>query len=389
LGYTTPQFVANVRYRTARYLFVISRDFTAFSLLRVLAGVFGAALNSGAMAEQGDTGPQPEAESSPLEWFKALPVPLEPAFPAAGAVEHCSDKPQGPAWIDRMQAALYRSTCSTAVWFDGFFGSARFDDEYQATHGSIAVGTLWDERDHWDPSLRFRVQMDLPHMSDRFSAFVGKVDAEEFVTEQRDDFDTLPRQLGREDDDQVLFGLGYSQPRSHGGHFDVSAGTSLALPTEPYAKLTYRIAIPILERSLLRLRESVFWEESEHLGATTRIDLERLLSDDFLVRLTGSATFTQETEGVRWFSQLTLFQNLHKGRAISYQLGIAAETDLDVPVTDYGLRVIYRRSIFNREWLFLELRSSVTWPREDLLEDRETNLGAGVALEMMFGERRH
>ena len=389
MGYTTTQILANVRYRTARYLFVISRDFTAFSLLRVLAGVFGAALSTGAMAEQGDSGPQPEAESSPLEWIKALPVPLEPAFPVAGAVEHCSDKPQGPAWIDRMQAALYRSTCSTAVWFDGFFGSARFDDEYQATHGSVSVGTLWDERDHWDPSLRFRVQMDLPHMSDRFSAFVGKVDAEEFVTEQRDDFDTLPRQLGREDDDQVLFGLGYSQPRSHGGHFDVSAGTSLALPTEPYGKLTYRIAIPILERSLLRLRESVFWEESEHLGATTRIDLERLLSDDFLVRLTGSATFTQETEGVRWFSQLTLFQNLHKGRAISYQLGITAESDLDVPVTDYGLRVIYRRSIFNREWLFLELRSSITWPREDLLEDRETNLGAGVALEMMFGERRH
>jgi hypothetical protein len=46
-----------------------------------------------------------------------------------------------------MQAALYRSMCSTAVWFDGFFGSTRFDDEYQATHGSLAVGTLWDERD--------------------------------------------------------------------------------------------------------------------------------------------------------------------------------------------------------------------------------------------------
>ena len=139
----------------------------------------------------------------------------------------------------------------------------------------------------------------------------------------------------------------------------------------------------------MRLRESVFWEEDEHLGATTRIDLDRLLSDDFLVRLTGSATFTQETEGVRWFSQLTLFQNLHKGRAISYQLGITAETDLDVPITDYGLRVIYRRSIFNREWLFLELRSSITWPREDVLENRVTNLGAGVALEMMFGERRY
>jgi len=147
--------------------------------------------------------------------------------------------------------------------------------------------------------------------------------------------------------------------------------------------------LPLLERNLLRLRESVFWEESEHLGATTRIDLERLFTDDLLGRWTASATFTQETEGVRWFSQLTLFQNLHEGRAISYQVGITSESDLDVPITDYGLRVIYRRSIFNREWLFLELRSSITWPRKDLLEDRETNLGAGVALEMMFGERRY
>ena len=369
--------------------FVTSRYYATYHLRRMLAGVLGAVLSAAATAEEGATGPEPESESSPLEWIQALPVPLEPAFPAVGAGELCRDKPQGPAWIDRMQAALYRSTCSTAVWFDGFFGSARFDDEYQATHGSLAVGALWDERDHWDASLRFRVQVDLPQVSDRFSAFVGKVDADEFVTEQRDDFDTLPRQLGREEDDKVLFGLGYSQPRAHGGHFDASVGTTLEFPTDPYAKLTYRIAIPLLERNLLRLRESIFWEESERFGATTRIDLERLLSDDFLVRLTGSATFTQETEGVRWFSQLTLYQNLHEGRALSYQVGITAESDSEVPITDYGLRVIYRRSIFNREWLFLELRSSITWPRENLLERRVSNLGAGVALEMMFGERRY
>ena len=358
--------------------------------MRGIAAVAISALLVGApRAQEAANEPRPATGPSPLEWIKALPVPLAPAFPVIQASELCRDKPQGPAWIDRMQSALYRSMCSTAVWFDGFFGSARFDDEYQATHGSLAVGTLWDERDHWDPSLRFRVQVDLPQVSDRFSAFVGKVDADEFVTEQRDDFDALPRQLGREDDDKVLFGLGYSQPRARGGHFDTSVGTSLDIPTEPYAKLTYRIALPLLERNLLRLRESLFWEENERFGATTRIDLEQLMADDFLVRLTGSATFTQETEGVRWFSQLTLFQNLHEGRAISYQLGIASESDLEVPVTDYGLRIIYRRSIFDREWLFLELRSSITWPRENPFENRESNLGAGVALEMMFGERRH
>jgi len=353
----------------------------------MLAGVCGAALSAAVTAEEGATEPEPETEFSPLEWIQALPVPLEPAFPVVGASELCRDKPQGPVWIDRMQAALYRSMCSTAVWFDGFFGSARFDDEYQATHGSLAVGALWDERDHWDPSVRFRLQVELPQLSDRFSGFVGKVDADEFVTEQRDDFDTLPRQFGQEVDDKVLFGLGYSEPRGHGGHFDASVGTSLDSPTEPYAKVTYRIAVPLLARNLLRLRESIFWEESERLGATTRIDLERLFTNDLLGRWTGSATVTQESEGVRWFSQLTLYQNLHDGRALSYQVGITAESDSEVPITDYGLRVIYRRSIFDWVRLFLELRSNIIWPRENLLERREANIGAGVALGVMFGER--
>ena len=353
------------------------------------AGALAMQAWSGATAQEVGSNPAPEEGSAAVELIRALTLPIEQAFPLTDATELCRDKPQGPAWIDRMQSALYRSMCSTAAWFDGFFGNARFDDEYQATHGSLAVGALWDESDHWDPSVRFRVHVELPQLSERFSGFVGKVDADEFVTEQRDDFDTLPRQFGREVDDKVLFGLGYSEPRGRGGHFDASLGTSLQSPAEPYAKLTYRIALPLLERNLLRLRESVFWEDSERFGATTRFDLERLFTDDLLGRWTGSATFTQETEGVRWFSQLTLYQNLRNGRALSYQVGIAAESDSEVPITDYGLRVIYRRSIFNREWLFLELRSSITWPREVLLERREANLGAGVALEIMFGERKN
>jgi hypothetical protein len=55
-------------------------------------------------------------------------------------------------------------------------------------------------------------------------------------------------------------------------------------------------------------------------------------------------------------------------------------------IADYGLRVIYRRRIY-LEWLFLELRSSITWPRETLIERREPNWSAGIALEMLFGDR--
>ena len=68
---------------------------------------------------------------------------------------------------------------------------------------------------------------------------------------------------------------GYGQPGRGGGHFDAGVGARLGWPLEPYAKGTYRFARPFLGRNLIRLREAIFWEEQEHFGATTRVDLER------------------------------------------------------------------------------------------------------------------
>ena len=322
-------------------------------------------------------------------WIEHVPIPLEPKGLPAEPKGLCEDKPGGPAWLDRMQAGLYRSMCLSAARFDGFFGNARFDDEYQATYGNVVLGALWDERDRLDPNLRFKVRLRLPQLDERFNAFIGKVDPDEQVTELRDDFDSLPRQFGRREDDAVLFGLGYSQPGRGGGYFDADVGTELGFPMDPYVKGRYRIALPFLARNVLRLRETIFWQDSEGVGATTRFDLERLLGEKFLARWTGSGTLTQNTEGVRWYSSATLYQNMGGGRALAYQAGISGESSRDVTVADYGLRLIYRQRI-HREWLFLELRSSITWPRETLLERREANLGAGAGLEMLFGERtRH
>jgi hypothetical protein len=179
-----------------------------------------------------------------------------------------------------------------------------------------------DERDDWDPSARFRARVRHPQLSKRFDAFIGKVDPEEYVTELRDDSDTLPRQFGRERDDAVLLGLGHGQPGRGGGHFDASVGARLGWPLEPYAKGTYRFVRLFLDRNLVRLRD----------------------------------------------------HNLGNGRALAYQGGIAGESDHEVGISDYGLRVIFRRRIYH-EWLFLDLRSSITWPRETLLERRESKSG--------------
>jgi hypothetical protein len=354
-------------------------------LLLALNGVFScAAAQSPAQESSPPKSDTVSVFDSRPAWLEAVPVELKD--PTTAAVELCEDKPGEQGWLSHVRAGIYRTLCFSAARFDGFFGNARFDDEYQALHGSVAVGANWDERDRWDPSVRFRAHIRLPQLNDRFNAFIGRVDPDEYVTEARDDFDTLPRQFAREQDDAVLLGLGYGQPGRGGGYFDTGVGAKLGWPLEPYAKGTFRYTRPFLDRNLIRLREAVFWEEQEHFGATTRVDLERQLAQDYLVRWTGSGTLTERTQGVRWFSNLTLYHGLGHGRAFAYQAGISGESDREVEIVDYGLRVIFRRRIY-REWLFLELRSSITWPRETLLERREPNLGIGAAIELTFGER--
>lgn len=304
--------------------------------------------------------------------------------PAIGADVTCEAGDQTLPWIDRVHRQMFEMTCATAYWFDGFFGTRHDSERYRRTHGSIAPGLRWDERDGFEPSLRFRAQLELPRLSERYNAFIGRLDRDEFVSNTESDFTALPSRFGA-DDDETLLGLGYSRSRKVGHDLDASAGVRLRFPLDPYVKGSYRYLTPIGRIHLLRASQTIFWQNSEGFGTTSRFDLDRALSETLLVRWGSSGTFSEESQGVRWRSGLTLFHSLDRTHALAYRVGIAGETDRDVDITDYGVEVIYRRR-FVREWLFLELRSGVTWPRESLEERRQANLGLGIAFELHFGE---
>ena len=60
----------------------------------------------------------------------------------------------------------------------------------------------------------------------------------------------------------------------------------------------------------------------------------------------------------------------------------------DLVTTEAGqahFEVRFRRRIL-RDWFFVELSARVGWPREFLIEERETNLGIGIEFEMQFGD---
>ena len=55
---------------------------------------------------------------------------------------------------------------------------------------------------------------------------------------------------------------------------------------------------------------------------------------------------------------------------------------------DAGFQLTWRRP-FTRDWIYLSMGPSLTWPRRQPEDEREASLGFGIWIEMEFGDWRY
>jgi hypothetical protein len=297
------------------------------------------------------------------------------------------DEPPPEAWGDRAHGKLHKFLWRSAMEVDSWFGANQPEEVYATqTLGSITPIVLWDEYNGFSQRFRFRVKMPLPHLDERYNAFIGTFGRDEFITERDQESGAIPRQRtgGTIEEDQTLFGIQYRQ-RREGPRFEADAGIRIRSPVDPFVKGGYRFEFDAPNHIMISLRETGFWQNSEGFGLTSRLDVERALDIDSLIRWTASGTISQESEGVRGYSALTYYRALPRERAVAGQIFTSGEFDAAVPLGEYGLRVAYRQRLF-RDWLVLELRPSVTWPKDRPEEPRKPSWGIGIGFELMFGD---
>lgn len=318
-------------------------------------------------------------------------TPAEPAGPPAPAAsenleEHCVEPgSKGTAFIDKMQRGVYLSVCSTALWFDGLFGTRRFDQDSDATFGRIGVYELWDDRDSFDTRLRLRARLALPTMEKRLRLVFGHVDESEVIEDkQAAPGGSLPSSFQQVQDEAWLLGLGYSKQNGITNGFDFGAGIRITTPVDPFAKGSYRRTFIFSDATTLRARETLFWRDSRGFGETTDVTFDYLIDPKLLLRWDNTGTLAEDVRRLEWTSTVIVFQSIGRRRGVAYSTFITGVVNTDVPVRNYGAEVRYRQQIF-REWLFVEGRTSLTWPKETPEEERKINPGVGLGFEMYFG----
>lgn len=303
---------------------------------------------------------------------------------AVSSVGRGEEPPSSTTWIDAAHASVYNRLWRSAMGLDRYFGSQAPASVYQEVYGSIAPAVLWDQFRGFQEKLRFDINAPLPQLSERVHAVLGRVNRDEYVAGRAPASGAFQRQYGPQLDDQTILGLVYRAPARDRDSFGVDAGVRVRSPLDPYVKGDYTYVRGVPTAVLYTFRQSLFWQQSEHLGTTSRFEMDHFLSRQTLLRFTTAGTLSQKSAGLRGYAALTAMHSMPRRRAISGNLSIDWESRAPVALHEFGVIVAYRQSVF-RDWLILEVRSGVTWPKELPGAARMPSWGLGMGFEMLFG----
>ncbi len=301
-------------------------------------------------------------------------------------VAETTGEPAKVPLLDKTQQAVLGITSGAAQKIDNFFGSSDVEEEATVTRGRLSVGGQWDERNGLKERVRLKARVALPAIGDRTSLIFGRGDADELVDGSGDDnIDSLPTRFNDFEDEDWLLGIGYTRDTKLRRGWMFGAGVKLATPLEPFVRATYRWNRVFRDDWLWRVEPRLFLQSQRGAGASIQNTLDYALNDRWLMRSWSVAVVEDEVEGISWTSKLIAYQNLSPKSAFSYAVYGTGETDYEVPIRDYGIELRYRRQV-SRDWLFVELLTYLNWPRDFLMEERESSVGLGIEFEMQFGK---
>jgi hypothetical protein len=303
-------------------------------------------------------------------------------------VDECDWTLEGQPVQEQSQEVVRSWSCHTFRWFDSWWGDEE-DFREDEVNGWITAGTSYRDYDGLDPRLRLRVHAPLPNLDKRWDIMLGRFDEDAYLSDTESQDRTFYNQgvVGRDDDAQWLLGLGKKRRNKRQG-WDWSAGVRLRLPPRPYVKLSYFWNRQPSEDTDLRLRQTFFWNSDKGFGTTSRGDYSWGINASDVMRWEAVGTVHEESEGTRWFLGQTWYHLFGEHGSFAFLVFGKGETSHEVGLHDAGFNFTWRRP-FTREWMYLSMGPSLTWPREKREEDRELNVGFGLWLEIEFGAWRY
>lgn len=160
----------------------------------------------------------------------------------------------------------------------------------------------------------------------------------------------------------------------------IDSGIRIDFPPDPFARLTI---LKSWHFGLYEFRPSqqFFWYLKSGVGETTRLDLDRPINKDFLIRYENDVTWTNASDQFVFFSGPIFLHQLSDNRGLSYGAKVLGQSKPTWFVDDYRLDLTYRQLLF-RKWFFVEFNPYVHFPKE---KNWDSRLGFNLRFEVVVG----
>jgi hypothetical protein len=320
------------------------------------------------------------------------PAPLATSPPAATAPAEkptlrdlCRQAPEGDGTFEGSRRRLAETFCGATLWFDGLFGGIPDVESARAVSGRIELSGLHTDFDGFRAKARLRLNYELPNLQRRVRLFLGREDRD-FTADRGEGFAVRSAVFGLQEQDDWLAGLGYSPPGRYFRRVDVGVGMRVKSASEVFVQTRYRRNLFAGASDVWRFRETVFWENRDGFGTTTSLDWDRVLGPNRLLRWGNVGTVSQDSEGLEWRSALIVYHNLRNARAWAGEVFLRGATAAEVPLREFGGRIIYRQPLRGRH-LFGDVIAGYTWPQTEDRARREGSAMLGLGVEMLFGHQ--
>lgn len=321
----------------------------------------------------------------------ATPTPTPtptPSVPSVGRTTYmpCREtKLATDGMLDITRRDLYETLCGASLWLDGLFGRHGSLEAAERINGRAELSVQRSDLEGTKVKTGLDVNFRLPHLENRLNAFLGRSDPQDYVRDRQEGFGLRSQFVDLESREKWLAGLGYSLPGATGDRVSLRAGVTGGISAIVFGQAVYRQNIVAGERDILYLREVAYWKRHEGYGFTSSADLDHVLSRTLLLRWGTIGTVSEGSHGLDWRSALVLYQNLHKTRALAYEVFARGVTET-LGLTEFGGKVIYRQSAF-RPWFFVDLLAGYSWLRLNPGEAHRGTSTVGLGGELWFGPK--
>ena len=285
--------------------------------------------------------------------------------------------PGQEAQLDQLQEKGSALVLSAAEWIDSFFDDPRYLAEENRTRAKVKIGLGYSKFYDLETFGAIDLRLNLPRLEQRANVFLRLNDDSDFDA----DSSPIPNTEGglKNDREQLTAGVQYFLAMGDKYNLSTEVGASL---NYLFAGLRYRHLHSLSDdgwsgrfTNRLRYYTDDGWENK------ASYDIEKFFGERFLSRSILTAVLSESRDGMPFSAVTRLYQVFDIDSAISYDVGAYFDTEPELELTDFQIKLRYRQRFF-RDWLVFEVAPLVTFPKE---YDHELNPGILTRFEIDFG----